>query len=248
MSLIKTVAEIKIIEEGGKILAEILNLTISKLKIGMSTMELDAIAQTFFDKSPGVPSFKNYEGFPAATCISVNDGVVHGIPKKDKILKDGDIVGIDLGLKYKGLYTDMAKTVPVGKITKSNEKLLSVTKKSLELGISQARPGNKIGDIGFAVQNYAEKMGFSVVRTLVGHGVGHEVHEEPRVPNFGTKGQGGDILEGMVLAIEPMLNIGKYDVETSSDQWTITTVDGSLSAHFEHTIAVTAKGAKVLTL
>ena len=248
MALIKTDDEIKLIQEGGKILAEILRQTVSHITVGMSTMDLDLIAQKFFDKSPGDPSFKGYQGFPAATCISINEEVVHGIPKKDKIIKEGDIVGVDLGLKYKNLFTDMAITVPVGKIPKSTDKLLSVTKKSLALAIKQARPGNTIGDIGHAVQSYAEKMGYSIVRTLVGHGVGHEVHEEPRVPNFGNKGQGMKLEKGMVLALEPMLNIGHYDVVTKDDKWTIATADDSLSAHFEHTIVITAKGAKILTL
>ncbi|MDP2684115.1 MAG: type I methionyl aminopeptidase [bacterium] len=247
MSLIKTPDEIKIIKQGGKILAGILKELTEQVEAGMSTMDLENYAQELFKQSGGSPSFQNYDGFPTATCISVNDEVVHGIPRRNKIIKEGDIVGIDVGLKYKGLFTDTAVTVPIGKIDKERKKLLKITQEALNIAILKAKPGNFIGDIGQAVQNYVEKNGYSVVRSLVGHGVGHEVHEAPRVPNFGEVGTGELLREGMVLALEPMVNIGTYDIIIKKDGWTIATADGSLSAHFEHTVAITKNGARILT-
>lgn len=247
MALIKSKDEIFLLREGGKILATILKELSEFTKPGMSTMDIEDQAQKLFKTSGGTPSFQNYEGFPAATCLSVNDEIVHGIPRKDKILKNGDIIGIDVGLKYKGMFTDTAVTIPVGNINKECQALLDTTREALNIAISKAKPGNFIGDIGQAVQIYVEKRGYSVVRSLVGHGVGHAVHEEPRIPNFGQSRTGMLIKEGMVLALEPMVNIGKYDVITKPDSWTIATEDGSLSAHFEHTIVITKKGAEILT-
>jgi methionyl aminopeptidase len=249
--LIKTQEEIKKIEEGGKILHEILQQTALLVKPGISTWELNEFAEAEIAKAGGRPSFKNYgpkkNPFPAGLCTSVNDVIVHGIPAKNAILKQGDIVGLDIGMQYQNLFTDTAITVPVGKISNEAQKLIDTTKKCLEKAIKQAKPGNRIGEISFAIQTTAEDAGFSVVRDLVGHGVGYEVHEDPPIPCFGKKNQGMILQEGMVLAIEPMLCAGEYFIVVDPDGWTIRTKDGELSAHFEHTIAVMNYGAKILT-
>lgn len=247
MISLKTPKEIEKLRQGGKVLAKIVKTVADKAQPGISTIELDQLAEKLVKEAGGYPSFKKFNGYPTATCISINEEVVHAIPRKDKILKKGDIVGIDIGLKYKGLYTDMAVTVPVGKITKQARKLIKLTKKALDVAIKQVRLGQTIGDIGYAIQNYVESHGYSVVRSLVGHGVGHSVHEEPKVPNFGEKGQGIKLEAGMVLALEPMVNCGQSEVQTKDDSWTVVTADNSLSAHFEHTVAVTEKGHEILT-
>jgi len=247
MVTIKKPEEIKIIKQGGKILSSIVHQVAEEARDGITTLELDNIAEKLFKKSGGSPSFKGFSGYPAATCISVNEELVHGIPRKDKVIKNGDIVSIDIGLKYKGLFTDMSITVPIGKIPKKTQKLIKVTHKALDIGINELKPGNTIGDIGYAVQKYVESLGYSVVRSLVGHGVGYKVHEDPRVPNFGEKGSGIKLEQGMILALEPMVNIGQPDVMTKEDDWTIATADGSLCAHFEHTIAVTSQGHEIIT-
>jgi methionyl aminopeptidase len=247
MVTIKKSEEIKILKQGGKILSSIVHQVAQEAQEGITTLELDGIAEKLFEKSGGSPSFKGFSGYPATTCISVNEELVHGIPRKDKVIKKGDIVSIDIGLKYKGLFTDMAVTVPIGKIPKKTQKLVKVTKKALDIGIEELKPGNTIGDIGYAVQKYVESLGYSVVRSLVGHGVGYKVHEDPRVPNFGEKGSGIRLEQGMVLALEPMVNIGQPDVMTKEDNWTIATADGSLCAHFEHTIAITSQGHEIIT-
>ncbi|NOY35938.1 MAG: type I methionyl aminopeptidase [bacterium] len=253
MITIKTEGEIKVLREGGKILASVLGETASRAKPGVSAAELDVLAEKLIKEAGGEPSFKDYGGdsgnpFPGSLCFSVNDEVVHGIPSEGKILKEGDIVGLDLGLKYKGLFTDMAITVPVGRVGEKEMKIIETAKKSLNAGIAAAKDGAFIGDIGFAVQKYAESRGFSVVKKLVGHGVGYSVHEEPEIPNYGKKGTGARLKAGMVLALEPMINEGGDDVVLEKDGWTWRTKDGSLSAHFEHTIAVTKKGAEVMTI
>jgi len=249
--LIKTPEEIEIIAEGGKLLHDILQKTAELVKPGVSTWELNEFAEEMITKVGGRPSFKGYgpkkNPFPAGLCTSINDVVVHGIPSKDAILKSGDIVGLDIGMEYKGLYTDHAITVGVGTVSDKAKKLMEVTKKSLDLAIKEVRPGAKIGDIGYAIQTTAERAGFNAVRALVGHGVGYEVHEDPAVPCYGKKGTGETLQEGMVLAIEPMLVTGEYFVGSYPDGWTIATQDGGLSAHFEHTIAVTKNGARILT-
>lgn len=247
MITIKTPQEIKKLRQGGQILAKIIREVIRQIKPGISIFELDQLAEELIKKAGGRPSFKGFEGYPTAACISINEEVVHAIPRKEKILKEGDIVGVDIGLEYEGLYTDMARTVAVGRISKKTNRLLKVTQKALAIGIKQVKPGQTTGDIGQAIQHYVEKHGFSVVRSLVGHGVGHQVHEEPRLPNFGRKGEGEVLKEGMVLALEPMVNVGGSDVITKEDKWTIITADGSLSAHFEDTVAVTRQGAEILT-
>ncbi len=245
--LIKKPEEIKILREGGKLLAGIVAEVARRVAPGVTAVELDDLADTLIQKVNGKPSFKGFNGYPNASCISVNDGLVHGIPKKDLVIKKGDIVSVDIGLKYKNLFTDMAVTVPVGSIPKKTQTLLKVTKRSLEVAIETAKPGRTIGDIGHAVQKYIEKHGFSVVRSLVGHGVGHAVHEEPRIPNFGRGGEGPKIEKGMVLAFEPMVTLGGPDVVTKADGWTVATADHSLSAHYEHTVAITESGCMILT-
>lgn len=247
MIIIKTPEEIQKMGEGGRILARILKKVARAVKPGISTMELNNLAEELMAQNKALPSFKNYRGFQYALCASVNYEVVHIAPKEYKILKKGDLIGLDLGLKYKGYYTDMALTVPVGEVSKRVQKLIKATKKALDIGISQVKPSNQIGDISAAIQKYVEGQDLAVVRTLVGHGVGKEVHEEPRIPNFGEPHTGPKLEVGMTLAIEPMVNIGGHAVKTLDDGWTIETIDKSLSAHFEHTVAVTKKGCEILT-
>ncbi len=251
----KTQEQIKLLAEGGKILAKIVDLVSQKAKPGVTTGELNEYAEQLIESAGAEGSFKNYQAawaesvYPASLCVSVNDEVVHGIPKFDSKLKDGDIVGLDCGLKYKGLYTDMAVTVPVGKIDKTTKKLLNCTKSALMNGIKKIKPGRKLSDIAQAIQQRAEQDGFSVVKDLCGHGVGFAAHEDPQIPNYWPAYGVKDFVleEGMVLAIEPMLNLGDYQVDSLDDGWTIVTADNSLSAHFEHTVAVTKSGFQILT-
>jgi methionyl aminopeptidase len=254
MIIIKTQEEITIMKEGGKILAGILDEVSKAVIPGISTLELDELAERLIREAGGDPAFLNYsvEGeednpYPATLCTSVNSEVVHGIPSKNEILKEGDIIGLDIGMFYKGLCTDTAITVGVGKISEDVQKLMDVTLRALKKGISQIKSGAHIGDIGSVIQQYVEGEGFSIVKQLVGHGVGKEVHEEPRVPNYGEFGTGIKLEEGMTLAIEPMVNVGEDLVQTDDDQWTIITNDKSLSAHFEHTVVVTKKGCTIIT-
>ena len=243
----KTAQQIKDMREGGKRLAESLQVVVEATKPGITTQELDEVAAKAISERGGKPSFLGYEGFPKTLCASINQEVVHGIPSRERVVQAGDIIGLDLGLWYKGLCTDMAVTIPVGKVSKIAKKLLKVTKKSLQIAIEQARPGNTTGDIGYAVQKYAESHGFGVVRDLAGHGVGLEVHESPLVLNYGQAGSGEVLKPGLVIAIEPMLTVGDYRVKTLADNWTIETIDGSLAAQFEKTLAITADGPVVLT-
>ncbi|MEK7161850.1 MAG: type I methionyl aminopeptidase [Patescibacteria group bacterium] len=249
--LIKTQAEINIIAEGGVILHDILLQTAAMVKPGVTTGDLNEFAEKLIYQAGGRPSFKNYgpkqNPFPAGLCTSINDVVVHGIPSQDTILKTGDIVGLDIGMEYKELYTDHAVTVAVGEISETAKKLMDTTKKCLNLAIKEAGPGKKTGDIGYNIQKTAEDAGFSAVRDLVGHGVGYDVHEDPAVPCFGKKNTGELLKPGMVIAIEPMLTTGEYFITSDPDGWTIRTADGGLSAHFEHTIAITENGARILT-
>lgn len=247
MIIIKTKSEIEKMKKGGRILAKVMKELARGVKAGVSTEELDLRAEKLIRRYKTRPSFKNYRGYPKTLCASVNHQVVHAIPRQDHILRQGDIIGLDLGLEADGYFVDMAITVPIGKVDKKTKKLIEVTKEALARGIKQAKAGNYIGDISWAIQKFVESQGLSVVRSLVGHGVGKEVHEEPRIPNFGEPKTGQKIEEGMTLAIEPMVNLGGHEVETREDGWTIETADGSLSAHFEHTIAVTKKGPQVLT-
>lgn len=249
MSELKTPEEIQTLAEGGRILARALQKAAQAVKPGISTWELNRIAEEEIIRLGGEPSFKGYgkKPFPASLCVSVNEVVVHGVPHKTQILKEGDIIGLDLGVKYKNLYTDAAISVPVGKISPEAKRLLDAAEAALNLAIAAARPGGHIGDIGWTIQTVAEKAGFRVVRELVGHGVGHAVHEDPQVPCYGEKGEGIVLEEGMVLAIEPMLTAGDYHLITLPDGWGIRTKDGSLAAHFEHTVAITKSGSRVLT-
>ncbi|GAB2521171.1 type I methionyl aminopeptidase [Spirosoma aerophilum] len=226
----------------GKAHAEVAKL----IRPGIATKELDKVAETFIKDNGGSPSFLGYNKFPASLCISINDVVVHGFPSKYE-LRDGDIISIDCGVKLNGFHSDSAYTYPVGDVTPAVRRLLARTKESLYLGIEKAVEGNRIGDIGYAVQTYAEKFGYSVVRELVGHGVGQDLHEAPEVPNYGKRGQGPKLREGMILAIEPMINFGKKGVVQERDGWTIRTVDRKPSAHFEHTVAVRKGKAEILT-
>lgn len=247
MIVLKTSRELSIMREAGKIAQRALKLAGEAVEPGVSTWEIDKIARQYIEKSGAVPSSLHYEGYPASTCISVNDVVIHGIPSKSQILKKGDIVDIDLTVAYEGFNADNAWTFPCGEISASAQALLDTTRESLFRGIEQAQPGNRIGDIGHAVQEYAEARGYSVVREFVGHGVGAKMHEDPSVPNYGTPGRGVRLLPGMTIAIEPMINAGGCGIRILSDGWTTVTQDGSLSAHFEHTVAITPGGPVLLT-
>ena len=253
MIIIKTPEEIEILREGGKRLAFVLHETAKRVVPGISTKELDEYAEKLICDKGDVPAFLNYkpEGapyhYPATLCLSVNNEVVHGIPSKDKILKEGDIISIDCGLKHKGLFTDSAITVPVGKASPKDAKLLQVTKEALLVGIEAARSGNKTGDIGYAIESFVKPYKFSIVRVLSGHGVGKHIHEDPFVPNYGKKGTGAKLVPGMVIAIEPMLNVGSEEVYLDEDGYTYKTEDGSRSAHFEHTILITDGEPEILT-
>ena len=247
----KTQEEIDKIKEGGKILNRILSQTAELVRPGVSTWELNTFAEQEIFKAGGKPSFKGYGNkghlFPAGLCTSVNSVVVHGVPSKEAILKEGDTIGLDIGMEYKGLFTDTAITVPVGKISEKAQNLLSLTKKALSIGIAEAKIGNKVGDIGAAVQKVADDNKLGIIIDLVGHGVGHAVHEEPQVPNYGKKGTGSELTEGLVIAIEPMFTLGTDDIFIEDDGWTVTTKDESLAAHFEHTVVITKSGPEILT-
>ena len=248
MIYLKTPKEIESMKRASNIVAIILQEMTERVASGISTWDIDQFAEKRCADFKVVPAFKGYRNFPACVCISINNEVVHGIPSKKRILKDGDIVGLDFGVIWEGWYGDSAKTVGVGKIAPETQKLLSVSEKSLNLGIEECRAGNKLYDIGAAVQGHAESFGYTVVREFVGHGIGRSLHEDPQVPNFGTKGKGPLIKVGMVLAIEPMVNQGRPDVRVLNDGWTAVTLDGALSAHFEHTVAVTEAGPVILSL
>jgi len=246
MIFYKTEEEIELIKQSGDVLGRAHAEVAKNIKPGIKTLELDRIAYQFIVENGGKPSFKGYRGYPATLCISVNDQVVHGIPG-EYTLKEGDVVSIDCGVILKGFHSDSAYTYPVGTVSDETTKLLKVTKESLFLGIEQSVSGNRIGDIGFAIQTYVEKQGFSVVRELVGHGVGKNLHEEPEVPNFGKRGKGVKLHDGMVIAIEPMVNEGRKGVIQEADGWTIRTADRKPSAHFEHTVVIKKGKAEILT-
>lgn len=245
--------EIEILKQGGKILADVLQLAALNAKPGISAFELDQLAEREIRKRGGVPAFKNYKPtasdtpYPGSLCISVDDEVVHGLPSKDKILKSGQIVGLDLGVVFKGLYTDSAITVIVGKVPNQASDLVETTKLCLENALLQVKPGKRIGDISHAIQSTAEAAGFSPVLDLVGHGVGRSVHEDPEIPCFGKPGTGPVLKEGMVIAIEPMINTGTGKIVIEPDGWTIKTADGGFSAHCEHTVIVTQEGCEIIT-
>ncbi len=247
MVTLKSTRELELMRKSGKITAQILDEIVKMVKPGVTTYDLDKHAEARCKDLGALPAFKGYQGFPATVCISVNDEVVHGIPSKKRVLKEGDIVGLDFGVKYEGYFGDSARTVAVGKISPQAQKLMDVTRDGMFKGIEQCREGNRVFDIGHAIQNYVEAFGYSVVRNFVGHGIGKALHEDPQVPNYGPKGKGMLLKAGMVLAIEPMINIGGADVDVLSDGWTAVTVDHSLSAHFEHTVAITPNGPEILT-
>lgn len=249
MIKIKTKKELEIMHQGGKILAQIMKELKKKVKAGITTQELDSLAETFIFKSKAQPAFKGYEGFPATLCTSLNQVIVHAVPS-DYQLREGDILSLDLGIKYKGYFTDMAFTILVGQ-KKSFDfevlRLIKVTKKALKLAIKKTKPGNTIGDIGNTIQRYVESQGFQVVRDLCGHGIGQELHEDPKIPNYGKRHKGEKILPGMVFCLEPMVVMGDWHLKKSADGFGFETKDGSLACHFEHTVAVTCDGPWVLT-
>ncbi len=246
MIILRSRHEIEKMKISNRIVAEVLEEVIKKIRVGVTTIELDRLAESVILKKGGTPAFKGYRGYPNSLCISINEQVVHGIPSNRR-LKDGDLVSIDLGVYHDGYYGDAAITVGAGEITPEAKRLLDATQKALYIGIEKARAGNHLSDISNAVQMYVEGEGFSVVRAFVGHGIGTSLHEEPQVPNFGEAGKGPLLKSGMVLAIEPMVNAGVSDVEVLEDDWTVVTADGSLSAHFEHTVAITDNGVEILT-
>ena len=248
MVSIKTARELSLMKDACRISAEALRAAGEAVKPGISTFEIDTIVRRYIEKQGASPSFLGYGGFPASACISVNNVVIHGIPKKTTVLRDGDIVSVDVGAYFKGYHGDNAFTFPCGSISDEARALLDATRESLYEGIKQALVMNRIGDIGSAVQEYVEARSYSVVRNYVGHGVGTKLHEDPSVPNYGTRGRGVKLLPGMTIAIEPMVNQGAHHTRVLGDKWTVVTADGKLSAHFEHTIAVTHDGPKILTV
>lgn len=247
MIYLKSNSEIEIMQKAGRIVAETLTKIEEVIKPGITTEELDRIAEEHITRCGARPCFKGHYGFPASICTSVNEVVVHGIPGK-RALQEGDIIGVDCGALYGGFNGDAARTFPVGKVSSEAEKLILVTKESFFQGLKYALVGNRLGDIGSAIQTYVESHGFSVVRNYVGHGIGKKMWEEPSVPNYGTPGKGLKLAKGLVIAVEPMVNVGTYDVRDLSDGWTVVTKDGKLSAHYENTIAILADGPKLLTL
>jgi methionyl aminopeptidase len=243
---IRTGPELELIHKSGQVLKETFAVLEELIRPGVTTAELDAAAEEFIRSKGGVPAFKGYQGYPATICASVNEQVVHGIPGP-RSLEEGDIVGIDMGAILEEFYSDATRTYPVGKISEEAARLIKVTSESLDRGIEQAEPGNHLSDISHAIQKHAESQGYSIVRALVGHGIGRRMHEEPQIPNFGPPGKGPELQPGMVLAIEPMVNVGTHDVLTLDDKWTFVTVDGKLSCHFEDTVAVTDNGPRIMT-
>jgi len=243
---IKSKIEIKIMREGGKILAQIMEELKEKVKAGITTKELDRLAESLIFKYKVKPSFKGHEGYPAALCTSINEEIVHVLPSK-RILKEGDIISLDLGILYKGFHSDMAVTLAVGDIELETRRLLKATKKALKRGIKKARVGNTFGDVSNTIQRYVEDQGFNVVRELCGHGIGKELHEEPQILNYGKRKTGPEIKEGMCFCLEPMLTMGGYEIKRSKDGFGFETKDGSLSAHFEYTLTITKKGCQILT-
>lgn len=245
--VIRTAKEIAKMRRSGVALRHVLDTLRDRIAAGMTTLDLEKIAEAEIAAAGAVAAFKGYHDYPCVLCTSINDEVVHGIPSAKRVLREGDVVSVDCGVMIDGYYADSAITLPVGAISEAAQKLLDTTAESLQAAISVVRPGATLGDVGAAVQEVAEGAGFSVVREFVGHGIGTEMHEEPQIPNYGRRGQGMKLREGMVLAIEPMVNAGQHGVRVLEDKWTAVTVDGSLSAHFEHTVAVRSGGAEVLT-
>ena len=248
MVTIKTARELSKMKDACRISAEALRVAGEAVKPGVTTYEIDTIVRNYIEKQGATPSFLGYGGFPASACISVNNVVIHGIPSKKCVLREGDIVSVDVGAYYEGFHGDNAYTFPCGEVSAKAQALLDATREGLNMGIAQALVGNRIGDIGSAVQKYVEARSYSVVRDFVGHGVGAKLHEDPSVPNYGTPGRGVRLVPGMTIAIEPMINEGTFEVRVLDDKWTTVTKDGKLSAHFEHTVAITPDGPKIMTL
>jgi methionyl aminopeptidase len=248
MIQLKSQREIEVMARGGRILADTVTLMEQSVRPGISTQDLDRIAEDFIRSHPGaVPSFKGLYNFPASICTSINNEIVHGIPSRKRVLMEGDIVSVDVGVKFEGYHTDSATTVAVGEIPEESRRLLTITREALDAGVRAAVNGNHLGDIGAAVQQVVERAGFNVVRDLVGHGIGTGFHEEPQVPNYGKPSRGLRLVPGLTIAIEPMVNVGKPGIRTMPDRWTVVTVDGARSAHFEHTVAITERGPRILT-
>jgi methionyl aminopeptidase len=248
MIQLKSEREIAVMTQGGAILGETVTFLRERAEPGMSTLDLDKLAEEFIRSHEGAtPSFKGLYGFPGSICASINNEIVHGIPSRKRVLREGDLLSIDVGVHYQGYHTDSATTVAIGPVDETSTRLLEVTQRALETGIGAATVGNHVGDIGAAVQAVVEGEGFSVVRDLVGHGIGAEFHEEPQVPNYGKPRRGAKLVAGLTIAIEPMVNAGTPKTKTLPDRWTIVTADGSRSAHFEHTVVITADGPRVLT-
>ncbi|MBO9386197.1 MAG: type I methionyl aminopeptidase [Thermomicrobium sp.] len=245
--VLKRPEQIRLMREAGKIVAEVLATLAETVRPGITTAELDRIAERIIRRHGAVPSFKGYRGFPASICVSVNEEVVHGIPGS-RVLTEGDIVGIDVGARYRGYHGDATITVPVGRVSPEAEKLLRVCREALEIGIAQAHAGRRLTDISHAIQQHVEAHGFSVIRNLYGHGIGRSLHEEPMLPHYGLPGQGPLLRPGMVITIEPMIAAGRPETHVLPDRWTVVTADGSLSAQFEHTVAITENGPEILTL
>ncbi len=246
--IIKSESELARMRQAGRITASVLDILRSRIEPGISTGDIDELAYREAVARGGYPSFKGYHGYPASVCASVNDEVVHGIPARSRVLKEGDIVGLDFGVVCDGYQGDAAITVPVGKISEETSRLLKVTEEALYVGIRMARARNHLSDISWAIQSFVEGHGFSVVRQYVGHGIGAKMHEDPQIPNFGPPGHGPVLRPGMTLALEPMVNAGGYRTKVLEDDWTVVTEDGSLSAHFEHTVAVCKDGPEIMTL
>jgi methionyl aminopeptidase len=248
MIQLKNSAQISAMMEAGRITGEALLVAREHVREGVSTKELDTLIRNHIEKCGAKPSFLGYSGFPASACISINDEVIHGIPSKNRVIREGDIVKVDVGAFYKGFHGDSARTIPVGKVSDEALKLIEVTRQSFFDGVANMKAGNRIGDIGSAIQQRVESNGFSVVKRYIGHGIGHDLHESPDVPNFGTAGRGARLCTGMALAIEPMVNIGTEEVMEMPDKWTVKTRDHSLSAHYENTCALTSDGVVITTL
>jgi methionyl aminopeptidase len=243
----KSSREIEIMRRGGKITASVLSMLLREARAGMTTTDLDRLAEKGIREQGGTPTFLGYNGFPASICASVNDVVVHGIPG-ERILRDGDLLSIDIGTTFEGYVSDSAASVAIGNVSETAKRLMRVTQECLMLGIAQVQKGNRLSDIGHAVQTHAEKHGYGVVRALVGHGIGRQMHEDPQVPNYGSGGTGLVLRPGLCIAIEPMISQGTFEVRILDDGWTVVTADGKLAAHFEHTVALTEEGPRILTL
>lgn len=248
MIILKSPRELEIMRHANKIVAETHAFLFEKIEVGISTLEIDRLGEEFIKKEGATPSFKGYHGYPASVCVSINDEVVHGIPNKKTVLNDGDLVSLDIGAYYEGFHGDAARSFGIGNISEKTNRLIKVTEKSFHEGIEKAYQGNRLTDISYEIQKYAETQGFSVVRDYVGHGIGRQMHEAPQIPNFGPPNRGPRLKVGMTLAIEPMINAGTFKVKSLEDGWTVVTVDGKLSSHYENTIAITDKGPEILSI